>query len=156
MKQNKIKMDIQTIILLLLVGLAAGMLSGLVGVGGGIIIVPCLVLLLGFSQKLAQGTSLGILLLPIGILGALQYYKQGYIDFKIVAIISLAFLFGSYFGSKIALSLSQETIKKLFAIVMMLVAVKMLFFDTKKTTPKEASLHIQSIPDSKKTSSAPK
>lgn len=132
-------MDTQMILMLLIVGLAAGMLSGLVGVGGGIIIVPCLVLFLGFSQKMAQGTSLGILLLPIGILGAVQYYKQGYVDFKVVAIISVAFIFGSYFGSKIALSLSQENIKKVFAIVMMLVAVKMLFFDTKKpvTTKQE-------------------
>lgn len=125
-------MDTQMILLLLLVGLVAGMLSGMVGVGGGIIIVPCLVFFLGFSQKMAQGTSLGILLLPIGILGAMQYYKQGYIDFKVIATISAAFIFGSYFGSKIALSLSQENIKRVFAIVMMLVAVKMLFFDTKK------------------------
>ncbi|HSN60630.1 MAG TPA: TSUP family transporter, partial [Ferruginibacter sp.] len=94
-------MDTQMILILLLVGLVAGMLSGMVGVGGGIIIVPALVFFLGFSQKLAQGTSLGILLLPIGILGAMQYYKQGYIDFKVIAIISAAFLFGSYFGSKI-------------------------------------------------------
>ncbi len=127
------KIDTQMILLLLLVGLAAGMLSGMVGVGGGIIIVPCLVFFLGFSQKMAQGTSLGILLLPIGILGALQYYKQGYLDYKVIAIISAAFIFGSYFGSKIALGLSQENIKKIFAIVMMLVAVKMLFFDAKKT-----------------------
>lgn len=136
MQQNKIKMDTQMILILLLVGLAAGMLSGLVGVGGGIIIVPCLVFFLGFSQKMAQGTSLGILLLPIGILGAMQYYKQGYIDVKVVSIICIAFIFGSYFGSKIALSISQESVKKIFAIVMLLVAVKMLFFDTKKMTEK--------------------
>ncbi len=133
-------MDTQMVLILLVVGLAAGMLSGLVGVGGGIIIVPCLVFFLGFSQKMAQGTSLGILLLPIGILGAMQYYKQGYIDFKVIAIISAAFLFGSYFGSKIALSLSQENIKKVFAIVMMLVAVKMLFFDTKKPVVNKLNL----------------
>lgn len=132
MPVNKIKMDTQLVLTLLLVGLIAGMLSGLVGVGGGIIIVPCLVFFLGFSQKMAQGTSLGILLLPVGILGAMQYYKQGYIDFKVIAVISAAFLFGSYFGSKIALSLSQENIKKVFAVVMMLVAIKMLFFDNKK------------------------
>jgi len=138
-------MDIQMILILLLVGLAAGMLSGLVGVGGGIIIVPALVFFLGFSQKLAQGTSLGILLLPIGILGAMQYYKQGYVDFKVIAIISAAFLFGSYFGSKIALSLSQENIKKVFAVVMMLVAIKMLFFDTKKTPENKTVLPSQTI-----------
>lgn len=135
MSLNKIKMDIQIVLILLLVGLAAGMLSGLVGVGGGIIIVPCLVFFLGFSQKMAQGTSLGILLLPIGVLGAFQFYKQGYIDIKVVAIISVAFIFGSYFGSKIALRLSQDNVKKIFALVMLLVAVKMLFFDNKKITP---------------------
>lgn len=128
-------MDTQIILILLLVGLAAGILSGLVGVGGGIIIVPCLVFFLGFSQKMAQGTSLGILLLPIGVLGALQFYKQGYIDIKVVAIISVAFIFGSYFGSKIALRLSQENVKRIFAVVMLLVAIKMLFFDNKKETP---------------------
>lgn len=133
-------MDTQVIIILLLVGLAAGMLSGLVGVGGGVIIVPCLVYFLAFSQKMAQGTSLGILLLPIGILGAFQFYKQGYIDVKVVAIISVAFIFGSYFGSKIALSLSQENVKKIFAVVMLLVAVKMLFFDRKKTVTPDTSL----------------
>jgi len=126
-------MDIQTLTILVLVGIAAGMLSGLVGVGGGIIIVPALVFFLGFSQKLAQGTSLGILLLPVGILGVVQYYKQGYIDWKVVLVISAAFLFGSYFGSKIALRLPQETIRKIFAVFMILIAIKLLFFDKKKT-----------------------
>jgi hypothetical protein len=135
-------MDTQMVLILLLVGLAAGMLSGLVGVGGGIIIVPCLVFFLGFSQKMAQGTSLGILLLPIGILGALQYYKQGYLDFKVIAIISAAFLFGSLFGSKIALRLPQESVKKIFAVVLVVVAIKMLFFENKNAPQKtEAESH---------------
>jgi len=125
-------MDIQTVIILILVGIAAGMLSGLVGVGGGIVIVPALVFFVGFSQKMAMGTSLGILLLPVGILGVLQYYKQGYVDIRVVLIISAAFLFGSYFGSKIALSLPQDTIKKIFAVFMIIIAVKLLFFDKKK------------------------
>ncbi|CAN5896703.1 sulfite exporter TauE/SafE family protein [soil metagenome] len=125
-------MDLQTIMILILVGIAAGMLSGLVGVGGGIIIVPALVFFLAFSQKMAQGTSLGILLLPIGILGVIQYYKQGYIDWKVVMVISLAFLVGSYYGSRIALRLPQETIKKIFAVFMLLIAIKLLFFDKKK------------------------
>lgn len=134
MTSKKTAMDMQTILILLAIGLCAGVLSGLVGVGGGIIIVPALVFFLAFSQKMAQGTSLGILLLPIGILGVIQYYKQGYIDMRVVAIISAAFLFGSYFGSKIALSLPQETVKKIFAVLMLVIAVKMLFFDkTKKT-----------------------
>lgn len=133
MQKQVSKMDIQTLIILILIGICAGMLSGLVGIGGGIIIVPALVLFLGFSQKLAQGTSLGILLLPVGILGVIQYYKQGYIDMRVVVVISAAFIFGSYFGSKIALSLPQETIKKIFAVFMILIAIKLLFFDKKKT-----------------------
>ena len=132
-------MDMQTVIILILVGIAAGMLSGLVGVGGGIIIVPALIFFLGFSQKMAQGTSLGILLLPVGILGVIQYYKQGYIDWKVVLVISAAFLFGSYFGSKIALRLPQETIKKIFAVFMILIAIKLLFFDKKKTAGEQSS-----------------
>lgn len=131
---KKLNMDLQTIVILILIGVAAGILGGMVGVGGGIIIVPALIFFLGFSQKMAQGTSLGILLLPIGILGVVQYYKQGYIDMKVVVIISLGFVIGSFFGSKIALSLPQETVKKIFAILMFVVAVKMMFFDKKEST----------------------
>ncbi len=124
-------MTIQTILILVIVGIAAGMLGGLVGVGGGIIIVPSLIYFLSFSQKSAQGTSLGLLLLPVGILGVLQYYKQGHVDFRVVAIIAIGFLLGSYFGSKIALSLPQETVKKIFAILLLIIAIKMLFLDKK-------------------------
>jgi uncharacterized membrane protein YfcA len=125
-------MSLQVIIILLLIGLAAGILGGLVGVGGGIIIVPSLIYFLGFSQKEAQGTSLGILLLPVGILGVLQFYKAGYVDMRTVWLVSFGFLVGSYFGSKIALSFPQETVKKIFAILMILIALKMLFLDKKK------------------------
>lgn len=125
-------MTLTTIILLILVGLAAGFLSGLIGIGGGIIIVPALVLLLGFSQKLAQGTSLGILLLPVGILAVLQYYKQGYLNVNYVAIIATAFILGSFLGSKLALTLNDEKMKKIFAVILMVIAVKMLFFDNSK------------------------
>ena len=124
-------MTIQTILILVIIGVAAGVLGGLVGVGGGIIIVPSLVYFLSFSQKSAQGTSLGLLLLPVGILGVLQYYKQGHVDFKVVAILAIGFLAGSYFGSKIALSLPQETVKKIFAIMLLLIGFKMLFMDKK-------------------------
>ena len=127
-------MDTQTLIILILIGIAAGMLGGMVGVGGGIIIVPALVFFLGFSQKLAQGTSLGILLLPVGILGVMQYYKEGYVDIRVMLIISFGFLLGSLFGSKIALSLPQGAVKKIFAILMLVVAVKMLFFEPPNET----------------------
>ncbi len=118
-----------TIIMLLIVGLAAGTMAGLVGVGGGVIIIPALVYFLGFSQKEAQGTSLGILLLPVGILAALNYYKQGFIDVKVVLIISLAFIIGGFFGSKLALSISQETLRKVFGTLLLVLAIKMLFID---------------------------
>lgn len=133
-------MDIQTVLILVAIGLAAGFLSGMVGIGGGIIIVPALVYLLGYTQKGAQGTSLAVLLLPIGILAVWQYYKysapgqtQGLINIKAVGLIALAFLGGSFLGSKAALSLSDDKLKKFFAIFIMLIAIKMLFFDKKKT-----------------------
>ncbi len=124
-------MSVQTIALLLMIGLAAGVLSGLVGVGGGIIIVPALVYFLGFDQHEAQGASLGLLLLPIGILAVLNYYKKGYIDLKVVAVMSVAFVLGAYLGSRISLNLPQDKLKKVFAIVIMILAAKMLFFEKK-------------------------
>ena len=122
-------MTAQTIILLIIVGLLAGILSGLVGLGGGVIIVPALVFLLGFSQHQATGTSLGILLLPAGIFAVMNYYKKGYIDVKVVLLLFVGFLLGGYFGSKISLSLPEATLKKVFAIALLLIAGKVLFFD---------------------------
>ena len=122
-------MSIETIILLIIVGLAAGVLSGMVGVGGGIIIVPALVIFLGFSQHQAQGTSLGLLLLPVGILAVMNYYNKGYIDIKVVAIMSIAFVLGGWLGSKLSLSLAQDTVKKIFAIVLFYTAFRMMGWD---------------------------
>ena len=122
-------MELQTILLLIAIGAAAGILGGLVGVGGGIIIVPALIYFLGFSQHGAQGTSLGLIMLPVGFLAVIQYYRQGYVDPKVVGILAIGFLIGSYFGSRLALGFSQETGKKIFAILMILIALKMLFFD---------------------------
>lgn len=133
-------MDTQTILIIILIGLTAGMLSGLVGVGGGIVIVPALVYFIGFSQKTAQGTSLGLIMLPVGILGVLQYYKQGHVDYRVVAVLAIGFLVGSYFGSRIALSLPQETVKKIFAVLMIIIAIKMLFLDKPKKTMPETNL----------------
>lgn len=128
------------ILLLIVVGLVAGFLSGLIGIGGGVIIVPALVIFLGFSQKLAQGTSLGILLLPVGILAVIQYYKQGYLNVNYVAIVSVAFVLGGFMGSKLALSLSDEKMKKIFAVILMLISLKMLFFDASKPKPVKDSI----------------
>jgi uncharacterized membrane protein YfcA len=122
-------MSVQTIALLLLVGLLAGMLSGLVGLGGGVIIVPALVFVLGFSQHQATGTSLGILLLPAGIFAVINYYKKGYVDMNVVLLVFAGFLVGGYLGSRISVSLSEVTLKKIFGIVLLLIAGKVLFFD---------------------------
>lgn len=118
-----------TVIMLIIIGLAAGTLAGLVGVGGGVIIIPALVYIMGFDQKEAQGTSLGILLLPVGIFAVINYYKQGFIDLKVVLIISLAFIVGGFLGSKLALSISQETLRKVFGTLLLVLAIKMLFLD---------------------------
>lgn len=136
-------MSFTTILLLVIVGLVAGFLSGLIGIGGGVIIVPALVLFLGFTQKEAQGTSLGILLLPVGILAVIQYYKQGYMNVNSVLIVALAFVIGGFLGSKLALGLSDEKMKKVFAIILMLIAIKMLFFDRSKPTSPIKSTNIQ-------------
>lgn len=127
-------MDIQTILILIIVGVAAGALSGLVGVGGGIIIVPALVYFVGFFQFRAQGTSLGILLLPVGILAVWQFYKQGHIDLPAVLYVALGFVIGGYIGSKVTLSLPQETVRKIFAVLIVIIGIKMLLENKKKTT----------------------
>jgi|SRR5437870_3983604 uncharacterized membrane protein YfcA len=123
-------MTVQLVLLLALVGFFAGVLSGLVGVGGGVIIVPCLVLFLGFSQQAAQGTSLGLLLLPVGIFAVINYYNKGYIDIKVVLIMSIAFIAGGWLGSKLALQLSQEALRKIFAVVLIYTAFRMLHWDS--------------------------
>lgn len=128
-------MTTSTFIILIIIGIIAGMLSGLIGVGGGVIIVPALMYFLAFSQKEAQGTSLGILLLPVGILAVTQYYKQGYVDIKVVLIVSSAFLLGGFLGSKIALAISENVLKKIFAVILILIALKMLLFDKTTETP---------------------
>jgi uncharacterized protein len=115
--------------LLVIIGLAAGILSGLVGVGGGIIVVPALVFFLSFTQQQAQGTSLGLLLLPVGILAVLNYYKQGHIDIRVVAIMAVAFVIGGWLGSKWALSLPEVTVKRVFAIILFYSGIKMMGWD---------------------------
>ncbi len=122
-------MTVHVIVILVLIGLFSGMLSGLVGVGGGIIIVPALVFFLHFSQHQAQGTSLGLLLLPVGILAVLNYYRHGHIDIKVIAIMSIAFVLGGWLGSKLSLTLSEVVIKRIFALVLFYAAFKMLNWD---------------------------
>lgn len=137
-------MEPHIIAILVFTGLLAGTLGGLVGIGGGIIIVPALIYFLGFSQWDAQGTSLALLMFPVGIFGVMQYYKQGHVHFGYVAFIALGFLVGGYLGSKISLNIPQEHVKRFFALFMILIALKMLFFDTKPSHQKATAEKNQS------------
>jgi uncharacterized membrane protein YfcA len=119
------KMEFTTVLLLLCIGLAAGMLSGMIGVGGGIIIVPLLVLF-GFTQHQAQGTSLAALLPPVTLLAVINYHKAGHINWKYAMIISLIFIAGGYLGSKIAINIDQKLLKKIFGVILLLIAGKLL------------------------------
>ena len=127
-------MTTQLIITALLIGLAAGMLSGLVGVGGGIIMVPALVFFMHYTQHQAQGTSLAVLTLPVVIIASVYYYYQCQklgtpIDLKVVGLLGAGFLVGGFFGSKIALAINQELLKKIFAVILFYTAFKMLDWD---------------------------
>jgi hypothetical protein len=121
------KMTIQTIILLMCIGLTAGVLSGLIGIGGGIIMVP-LLLLMGFTQTQAQGTSLAALLPPVTLLAVINYHKAGLIDWRFAIIISIVFVVGGYFGSKLAIQIDQKILKKVFALTLLLIG-GFLFFE---------------------------
>ena len=114
-------------ILFILIGIVAGILSGMFGIGGGIIIVPALVYLCGFSQLMAQGTSLAILLPPVGIFAFIEYYRKGQVDVKAGVLIVIFLVIGSVFGSKLAQNLPVEVMKKSFGILMLIISVKMIF-----------------------------
>jgi uncharacterized protein len=129
------KMTAQIILTVLIIGLAAGMLSGLVGVGGGIIMVPALIFFLHYNQHQAQGTSLGVLTLPVVIIASLYYYHQCKkmgtpMDLKVIGLLAIGFVGGAYLGSKLAISLPTEILKKIFAIILFYTAIKMLGWDT--------------------------
>lgn len=114
-------------VLLLVLGLAAGILSGLIGIGGGVIIVPALIFLFGLSQHTAQGTTLAMLVPPIGILGAWMYYRSGYVDLKIAVLVGMGFILGSLFGAMFATRIPNVVLERIFGIAMLGIAVKMIF-----------------------------
>jgi hypothetical protein len=120
-------MPVATVLLLLLIGLAAGLLSGFVGIGGGIVMVPALVWLLGYEQHQAQGTSLAVLVLPVVFLAAWNYHKVHPLDLKAVAIIAGAFVLGGFMGSKVALALPADIVKMVFGVFMIVAALKLIF-----------------------------
>lgn len=112
---------------LLIIGLLAGIISGVLGIGGGIIIIPMLVEFLGYSQKQAQGTSLGLLLPPIGLLAVINYYNAGLVNLKAVGLMIITFIIGSYVSSKFAISLPDNILKKFFAVFLLLYSMKLFF-----------------------------
>ena len=116
------------VILLIIVGVLSGMLSGLIGVGGGILIVPALVYFMKYDQLSAQGTSLAVLLLPVGIMAVYEYYKQGHININHALIISIGFVIGSLFGSKMAFAINKEALRVFFGIFMLFVSLRFLNF----------------------------
>lgn len=116
------------IFILVLIGIAGGIVSGLFGVGGGIIMVPAFVFILGMSQHQAQGTSVALMLFPIGILAAYNYYKMGNVDIKAALVVATTFVIGGYIGSKLSLQLDAQLLKKLFGGLMLVAAVKLIFF----------------------------
>ena len=119
-------MSVSMLLILLAVGVVTGVMAGMLGIGGAIVMVPALVFIMGFSQQMAQGTSLAVMLPPIGIIAAYNYWKAGQVNLKFAFILAVAFLVGSYFGSKLALNLPQPVLKKIFGILLLLVAAKML------------------------------
>ena len=120
-------MSFSTCIILIVIGLLAGILGGLVGVGGGILMIPLLIMFLGLTQHQAQGTALFAMLPPIGILAAMNYYKEGFVKWEYAAVIALTFVVGGYFGSKLSISLPAQTIRKVFGVIMLIGAIKLIF-----------------------------
>jgi uncharacterized membrane protein YfcA len=111
----------------LAVGLAAGLLAGLFGIGGGIIIVPALLLFTRMEPTTATGTSLTALLLPVGALGVWQFYKSGHVDVRAGLLIALGMFVGAYFGARVGLSLNPTTLKRSFAVFLVLVSARIWF-----------------------------
>lgn len=127
MKSGSEKKSMDEYFILILIGLVGGTLSGLVGLGGGVIIVPALVIFVGFNQALAQGTTLAMMVPPIGILAVLNYYNRGHVDFRVAAILCVGFFVGGFLGSAMAVRMDQHLLRKIFSIVLVLIAAKMFF-----------------------------
>ena len=118
-------MELNSFIIVAIIGLIAGILGGLFGIGGAIIIIPALVLLMGYSQQNAQGTTLMMMVLPVGALAAYQYYQKGFVDIKVSLIMAVFFLVGGFIGAKFATQFPEELLKKVFSVLLFVVAIKM-------------------------------
>ena len=115
-----------TQVLYVVLGVVAGMASGLIGIGGGIIVVPALIYIFGFSQHAAQGTTLAMLIPPIGLLATWAYYKQGYVNIPVVGLLCLGFVLGGYFGAKLAIGFPEIMLRKIFGVCLLLIASYMI------------------------------
>ncbi len=111
----------------LLIGLSAGVLSGLMGIGGGVIMIPALVLFLGFDQHMSQGTTLAAMIPPIGILAAYEYYKGGHVNIPVALLLALGFVIGGMIGARIAVGLDHHTLKRIFGILMLIISLHIIF-----------------------------
>jgi hypothetical protein len=111
------------------IGLLAGVLGGILGIGGGIVMIPSLMYFLGYNQHLAQGTTLAAMVLPIGFLAAWEYYKNDYVNLPVALFIAAGFVAGGYIGAKIAVGIDEAMLKKIFGIALLALSVKMVFFD---------------------------
>ncbi len=120
-------MRMSEIVILILIGFLGGILSGSLGVGGAIIVVPALVYFLGMSQHAAQGTSIAFMLPPVGFLAAINYAKHDYINWKYAAVLSIIFVLGAYLGSKYSVNIPARTLKKVFGVFMLLAALRLIF-----------------------------
>ena len=120
-------MNTSSLLILILIGLISGVLAGMFGIGGGLIIVPALIYFAGFSEHESIGTSLAVLLPPIGIFAVYSYYSKGYVNIKYALIIAVSFMVASYFSSKLTINLPDNLVRKLFSIFLILVAIKMFF-----------------------------
>ncbi len=120
-------METTTALILILIGLMAGVFGGIFGIGGAIIMIPAMVYFLGVDQHTAQGTSLAVMLPPIGLFAAYNYYKAGQVNLWYAVIIAVSFMIGGYFGSKIALNLPEHIMKKVFGIFLIIMALRLIF-----------------------------
>ena len=120
-------MDLETFSILIVIGLITGAVGGMLGIGGALILIPALVYFVGFSQHEAIGTSLAVMLPPIGLFAAYNYYKAGQVNIKYALIIAAAFMIGSYFTSRLALKMPENLIRKIFSVFIILIAIRMFF-----------------------------
>jgi len=120
-------MSLTQLLILIVIGILSGLLSGVFGIGGAIIVIPALVFIIGLTQHEAQGTSLAFMLPPVGILATWNYWKAGHVNWKIALVLSLTFVLGAYLGSHFSINIADKTLRRMFGILMILIALKMIF-----------------------------